>query len=593
MFPPFDPYQRPEMASSSTSLLPRAGLNSSHSTLPFSLPPNPAEWGASALSINVREPDDYLHNPDPKRDRYYDHGGHIFTARGFANLGCLVLLLAALLMLFAGYPIYSHFTTKRQTTQGAFNYGGTNASGQVPLTPHNIGLIDPSTPQSAYTKPSFADPTQNWDLVFSDEFNVDGRTFWPGDDPYWEAVDLNYWQTADVEWYDPKQAFTKDGYLWLTINTTAPIDNHNMTHISGMIQSWWVMVSCILPSRPTTLSLRNKFCFTGGMIEASVRLPGSSKMAGFWPAVWTMGNLGRAGYGASVDGLWPYSYDSCDVGTLAGQVYPGTQTPLAAVENGDPAHNNVLSMLPGQRLSACTCPGESHPGPVHEDGSYVGRSAPEIDLFEALVFGNRGQVSQSAQWAPFNAQYAWQNTSDNLYIANPTVTSLNTYIGGAFQQTTSGLAFTNSDCYELESGCFAVYGYEYATGPSGYIDWIVNDTISWGLKAAGLGPDTATEIGTRPIPTEPMYIIMNLGLSSSFAHNIDFTTLTYPATMLVDYVRVYQPPNAHNIGCDPPERPTMAYINAYPDAYANPNLTLWRSPQSHQTWPKNRLLTPC
>jgi hypothetical protein len=32
-----------------------------------------------------------------------------------------------------------------------------------------------------------------WDLVFSDEFNTDGRTFYPGDDPYWEAVDLHYW----------------------------------------------------------------------------------------------------------------------------------------------------------------------------------------------------------------------------------------------------------------------------------------------------------------------------------------------------------------------------------------------------------------
>jgi hypothetical protein len=59
-------------------------------------------------------------------------------------------------------------------------------------------------------------------------------------------------------------------------------------------------------------------------------------------------------------------------------------------------------MLPGQRLSACTCPGESHPGPQNSDGSFVGRSAPEIDLFEALIDGKRGQVSQSAQWAPFN-----------------------------------------------------------------------------------------------------------------------------------------------------------------------------------------------
>ena len=64
----------------------------------------------------------------------------------------------------------------------------------------------------------------------------------------------------------------------------------------------------------------------------------------------------------------------------------------------------MQSMLPGQRLSACTCPGESHPGPQAADGSFVGRSAPEIDLFEALIDGKRGQVSQSAQWAPFNVR---------------------------------------------------------------------------------------------------------------------------------------------------------------------------------------------
>lgn len=39
---------------------------------------------------------------------------------------------------------------------------------------------------------------------------------------------------------------------------------------------------------------------------------------------------------------WPYSYDSCDVGTLPNQTYPDTSTPLAAVENGDPSHDNML-----------------------------------------------------------------------------------------------------------------------------------------------------------------------------------------------------------------------------------------------------------
>jgi len=48
---------------------------------------------------------------------------------------------------------------------------------------------------------------------------------------------------------------------------------------------------------------RNKFCFTGGMIEASVQLPGANNIVGMWPAIWTMGNLGRAGYGASLEGM--------------------------------------------------------------------------------------------------------------------------------------------------------------------------------------------------------------------------------------------------------------------------------------------------
>ena len=72
------------------------------------------------------------------------------------------------------------------------------------------------------------------------------------------------------------------------------------------------------------------------------------------------------------------------------------------------------SMLPGQRLSACTCPGESHPGPKRSDGSFVGRSAPEIDLFEALIDGKRGQVSQSAQWAPFNVRFFATNSLRNF-----------------------------------------------------------------------------------------------------------------------------------------------------------------------------------
>ena len=65
---------------------------------------------------------------------------------------------------------------------------------------------------------------------------------------------------------------------------------------------------------------------------------------------------------------WPYSYDSCDVGTLPNQTFPGMQTPTAAFLNGNPNDGALVrnlvtlillfvdfysqSYLPGHRL--CT-----------------------------------------------------------------------------------------------------------------------------------------------------------------------------------------------------------------------------------------------
>jgi hypothetical protein len=61
--------------------------------------------------------------------------------------------------------------------------------------PGHRGLIDPDTPLEALTKSSYVDGRE-LKLIFSDEFNTDGRSFYPGDDPYWEAVDLHYWQVC-------------------------------------------------------------------------------------------------------------------------------------------------------------------------------------------------------------------------------------------------------------------------------------------------------------------------------------------------------------------------------------------------------------
>ena len=63
---------------------------------------------------------------------------------------------------------------------------------------------------------------------------------------------------------------------------------------SGMMQSW------------------NKFCFTGGILEIDIQFPGRPDVGGLWPAVWLLGNLGRATFESSTNLMWPWSYEKCD-----------------------------------------------------------------------------------------------------------------------------------------------------------------------------------------------------------------------------------------------------------------------------------------
>ncbi|KAG7446496.1 glycoside hydrolase family 16 protein [Guyanagaster necrorhizus] len=535
----------------------------------FSLSPDPQQWG-SDLSPDLVEPDDDIHTPKERSDQV-EIGGHVISIRGVTNLGCLAMLCAGILALFMGYPVASYVTSRGLSNQGGFNLGGLNASGQVPDIPGNFGLIDLDTPREAYTVSSWNDPSQNMQLVFSDEFNTDGRTFYPGDDPYWEAADLHYWGTNNMEWYDPAAITTKDGSLVVTLSE---METHDLHYQGGMVSTW------------------NKFCFTGGYIETSVMLPGTTNVLGLWPAIWTMGNLGRAGYGATLEGTWPYTYDSCDIGTVANQTINGE--PVAATVDGDTGKGGILSYLPGQRLSRCTCPGESHPGPTHPDGTFVGRSAPEIDVFEAQINQDTliAQVSQSGQWAPFNHAYVWQNTSDNFYVRDPSVSQLNTFMGSVLQQATSIVTDTDTQCYEKTGGCFSIYAFEYKPGYNdGYITWISDNQIAWSIKAAGMGPDLSVEISERPVPTEPMYIITNLGMSTNFGP-VDIEHLGFPVHMAIDYIRVYQPIDNINIGCDPRDFPTQAYINEYIEAYMNPNLTTWVD-DFQKPFPKNSFLGEC
>lgn len=76
-----------------------------------------------------------------------------------------------------GYPVTVYFWGSQHGRKGGFGLGGTNATGQIASWGEvRHSLIDADTPKAAMTKVSLDGKTR-MNLVFSDEFNVDGRSF--------------------------------------------------------------------------------------------------------------------------------------------------------------------------------------------------------------------------------------------------------------------------------------------------------------------------------------------------------------------------------------------------------------------------------
>ncbi|EME48613.1 glycoside hydrolase family 16 protein [Dothistroma septosporum NZE10] len=494
------------------------------------------------------EKDDYLHNPDPNDKDGKLSCADLFSKRGLVNVGGLALITIGILILFIGYPILTFVQAAIHPQGDSCSSNPDCIAGDRDLLKNlRTGLIDPDTPSSA--KSRTGDNGKHQVLAFSDEFNEDGRTFYDGDDPYFQAMDFWYGVTQDLEWYDPDAVSTSGGTLNLRFDA---FKNHDLNYRSGMLQSW------------------NKLCFKGGYLEASISLPGRGDTVGFWPGFWAMGNLGRPGYAATTDGMWPYSYhDTCDPGITPNQSDP-----------------DGLNLLPGMRLPACTCTGGDHPSPGNS------RSAPEIDAIEASVIyldpplgAAIGDASQSFQIAPFDL--FWQPNAEWAEIYDYQITAANSYQGGVYQQAISATTALNNDWYDGKG--YQIYAFEYEPGADGYVTWYVGDQKTWKVTGNSVGPNG--NIGQRVVPEEPMAIVANFGMSSSFAQ-INFTGLAplMPATMRIDYIRIYQDEDGE-MTCDPQGYPTTDYIANHPEPYANINLTHWS--QANYDFPQNSFMHGC
>jgi len=491
-----------------------------------------------------KEADDDLHMPmaddDQKlKPRWRDHFGrdNILSTVG------MIFMLVGLLCTFIILPVLSstglnilHYTYDTPLDQMPGYDGGkqwtwasVNNRTYSPMKNVRAGLIDPDTPSSAMTRTAVDGSPMK--LVYSDEFNQPNRTFYPGDDPFWHGFNGWYGATQDLEWYDPDAITTWDGALEIRMDA---FQNHGLNYRSGMLQSW------------------NQNCFKGGVFEVSVSLPGPAGVHGLWPGCWTMGNLGRPGYLATTEGLWPYTYNECDVGITPNQSSP-----------------DGLNGLPGQRLTSCGCPGSDHPSPG------TGRGAPEIDIIEASGdYGGQGLgvATQSFQVAPFDVW--WYPNYDFFETPDYSMSFVNTYTGGPFQQAVSTTTMLNNNWYDGKE--YQRYSFEYQPGgdSASHITWRIGDTVSAAFDARAVGPNG--NIGQRLISEEPMSMILNLGISNNWV-DINWAKLVFPTVMRVDYVRWYQKEGEEMVTCDPPGYETTQYIADHPEAYQNPNYTVSRT----------------
>eukprot|EP00600_Ochromonadales_sp_CCMP1393_P003710 CAMPEP_0174993998 /NCGR_PEP_ID=MMETSP0004_2-20121128/23383_1 /TAXON_ID=420556 /ORGANISM="Ochromonas sp., Strain CCMP1393" /LENGTH=562 /DNA_ID=CAMNT_0016248169 /DNA_START=58 /DNA_END=1746 /DNA_ORIENTATION=- len=451
------------------------------------------------------------------------------------------------------------------------------------LTLVSSSLVDKATDAKFLTTKRRQDG-KHLKLVMSDEFTEDGRSFEKGKDPNFEAVHKPDNTNEAMQFYNssPEYVTTNNGMLEIISRAEkasyvewdhGKLQPVHLTknYSSGMLQSW------------------NKFCFTGGVLEMSIELPGHADSGGLWPAAWMMGNLARATWETSTMSMWPWSYDTC----------------------GD-----IPQIEYKQEISACD------PKPGYGLNPNQGRGSAEIDIFEVMPgheMPGQGDVtafmSSSLQVSPgipkhsrrpknghrLNSSYTWyKDITMNESAAfnygfwgqecgpevDPSVGKIRKYMEDAIS--------VNMNLRPTHFESQHVYRVEWQPGRGGYLYWYVDEDLVLGIDGTSL--ESLTDAF---IPIEPMYLIFNTALShrwgfpepcpvhtcSSCWHCYDCTNpecqcalpngmkgcRNLPAKMKVDYIRLYQDPDddTHTVGCSPPGFPTAEFIAGHPERFAD------------------------
>ncbi|GMF42562.1 unnamed protein product [Phytophthora fragariaefolia] len=139
---------------------------------------------------------------------------------------------------------------------------------------------------------------------------------------------------------------------------------------------------------------------------------------------------------------------------------------------------------------------------------------------------------------------------------------------------------------------WVTYSLEWVMGDSGYIRWEVEGQVIFEIPAESISnpPQDKGQMNPKKLMIEePMYIIFNVALSSSwgssppsagsgdcYGDGSDATTNaicdSFPMYMKIDYIRLYQDTSDGTdmaIGCDPSTHPTKQWIEEHIDDYTD------------------------
>ncbi|DBA01290.1 TPA: hypothetical protein N0F65_001795 [Lagenidium giganteum] len=402
------------------------------------------------------------------------------------------------------------------------------------------------TPVEAHTKNISAgafslNTGENWtyQLIFSDEFNNSKRKFEAGFDRKWTAIDQRDTSNMGQHYFLPQAVQADKGSLIIT--TSKPKTRYRgAKYVSGSLQTW------------------NKFCFTGGFVEVKAILPGKWGIPGTWPAIWVMGNIGRAAFLGSQEGTWPWSFDYC----------------APWVE--DVEKTEQLISRCGNRTD------DDDPYSYPEDYGlhpFQGRGATEIDVMEAQIKSKDqpAMITTSLQIRPA--------LNDDMRPASETLPKPGQWYQGL---TFGNFTKINSDYYgdkgldslsamtQLEPNSFDqfhLYQLDWSPGPQGYIRWWLDNNFLFEIPGSSLNVWSGN-IPPRMVPVEPSYLILSTAVSEKFSPPCEgqICDSLWPSNFTIDYVRVYQgnPNQFTSIGCNPPRYPTKPYIFSHPVNYGLP-----------------------